>query len=154
MLKEFKEFALKGNVMDLAVGVVIGGAFGKIVTSLVNDIITPLIGLLLGKVDFSGLFINLSGVPYKTFAEAKAAHAATLNYGLFLNSVIDFVIIAFSIFIVIKQLNRFKRKQEVEQAPVTTKECPHCISAIPIKATRCPNCTSMLETKGTALAHE
>lgn len=154
MLKEFKEFALKGNVMDLAVGVVIGGAFGKIVTSLVNDIITPLIGLLLGKVDFSGLFINLSGVPYKTMAEAKEAHAATLNYGLFLNSVIDFVIIAFSIFIVIKQLNRFKRKQEVEQAPVTTKECPHCISAIPIKATRCPNCTSILETKGTTLAHE
>lgn len=154
MLKEFKEFALKGNVMDLAVGVVIGGAFGKIVTSLVNDIITPLIGMLLGKVDFSGLFINLSGVPYKTITEAKAAKAATLNYGLFLNSVIDFVIIAFSIFIVIKQLNRFKRKQEVEKAPETTKECPHCISAIPIKATRCPNCTSMLETKGTALAHE
>lgn len=154
MLKEFKEFALKGNVMDLAVGVVIGGAFGKIVTSLVNDIITPLIGMLLGKVDFSGLFINLSGVPYKTIAEAKAAKAATLNYGLFINSILDFVIIAFSIFIVIKQLNRFKRKQEVEQAPETTKECPHCISAIPIKATRCPNCTSMLETKGTALAHE
>ncbi|TQK73950.1 large conductance mechanosensitive channel [Brevibacillus sp. AG162] len=151
MLKEFKEFALKGNVMDLAVGVVIGGAFGKIVTSLVNDIITPLIGMLLGKVDFSGLFINLSGVPYNTITEAKAAKAATLNYGLFLNSVIDFVIIAFSIFIVIKQLNRFKRKQEVEKAPETTKECPHCISAIPIKATRCPNCTSMLETK---LAHE
>lgn len=154
MLKEFKEFALKGNVMDLAVGVVIGGAFGKIVTSLVNDIITPMIGLLLGKVDFSGLFINLSGVPYTTIAEAKKANAATLNYGLFLNSVIDFVIIAFSIFIVIKQLNRFKRKQEVEKAPETTKECPHCISAIPIKATRCPNCTSMLDTKGTALAHE
>ncbi|MGF9910893.1 large conductance mechanosensitive channel protein MscL [Brevibacillus porteri] len=151
MLKEFKEFALKGNVMDLAVGVVIGGAFGKIVTSLVNDIITPLIGMLLGKVDFSGLFINLSGVPYKTITEAKAAKAATLNYGLFINSVLDFVIIAFSIFIVIKQLNRFKRKQEVEKAPETTKECPHCISAIPIKATRCPNCTSMLETK---LAHE
>jgi large conductance mechanosensitive channel len=151
VLKEFKEFALKGNVMDLAVGVVIGGAFGKIVTSLVNDIITPLIGMLLGKVDFSGLFINLSGVPYTTIAEAKKANAATLNYGLFLNSVIDFVIIAFSIFIVIKQLNRFKRKQEVEKAPETTKECPHCISAIPIKATRCPNCTSMLETK---LAHE
>ncbi|MBW5468053.1 large conductance mechanosensitive channel protein MscL [Brevibacillus formosus] len=154
MLKEFKEFALKGNVMDLAVGVVIGGAFGKIVTSLVNDIITPLIGLLLGKVDFSGLFINLSGVPYTTIAEAKKANAATLNYGLFLNSVIDFVIIAFSIFIVIKQLNRFKRKQEVVKAPETTKECPHCISAIPIKATRCPNCTSMLDTKGTVLAHE
>ncbi|QDS35412.1 large conductance mechanosensitive channel protein MscL [Brevibacillus brevis] len=153
MLKEFKEFALKGNVMDLAVGVVIGGAFGKIVTSLVNDIITPLIGMLLGKVDFSGLFINLSGVPYNTIAEAKKANAATLNYGLFLNSVIDFVIIAFSIFIVIKQLNRFKRKQEVEKAPETTKECPHCISAIPIKATRCPNCTSILEPKGT-LAHE
>ncbi|WNC16374.1 large conductance mechanosensitive channel protein MscL [Brevibacillus brevis] len=152
MWKEFKEFALKGNVMDLAVGVVIGGAFGKIVTSLVNDIITPVIGLLLGKVDFSNLFINLSGVHYETLAAAKEKGAATLNYGLFLNSVIDFLIIAFSIFIVIKQLNRFKRKQEVVAAPVTTKECPHCISAIPLKATRCPNCTSILE--GHALANE
>ncbi|WP_312111511.1 large conductance mechanosensitive channel protein MscL, partial [Brevibacillus reuszeri] len=109
MLKEFKEFALKGNVMDLAVGVVIGAAFGKIVTSLVNDIITPLIGLLLGKVDFSNLFISLSGEHFNTIADAKAKGAATLNYGLFINTVIDFVIIAFSIFIVIKQLNRFKR---------------------------------------------
>ncbi|MGG4493930.1 large conductance mechanosensitive channel protein MscL [Brevibacillus reuszeri] len=153
MLKEFKEFALKGNVMDLAVGVVIGAAFGKIVTSLVNDIITPLIGLLLGKVDFSNLFINLSGEHYNTIADAKAKGAATLNYGLFINTVIDFVIIAFSIFIVIKQLNRFKRKQEVVKAPDTTKECPHCITSIPIKATRCPNCTSMLEAKGTESAH-
>lgn len=153
MLKEFKEFALKGNVMDLAVGVVIGAAFGKIVTSLVNDIITPLIGLLLGKVDFSNLFINLSGTHYNTIDEAKKNAAATLNYGLFLNSVIDFVIIAFSIFIVIKQLNRFKRKQEVVKASDTTKECPHCITSIPVKATRCPNCTSMLEAKGTEPAH-
>jgi large conductance mechanosensitive channel len=148
LIKEFKEFALKGNVMDLAVGVVIGAAFGKIVTSLVNDIITPLIGLLLGKVNFSNLFINLSGVPYKTIQEAKTAGAATLNYGLFLNTVIDFLIIAFSIFIVIKQLSRFKKKQEAVKAPETTKECPYCISSIPIKATRCPNCTSVLDAAG------
>lgn len=154
MWKEFKEFALKGNVLDLAVGVVIGGAFGKIVTSLVNDIITPLIGLLLGKVDFTNLFITLNGADYNTLEEAKKAGAATLNYGLFLNSVIDFLIIAFSIFIVIKQLNRFKRKQEVVKAPETTKECPHCITTIPIKATRCPHCTSMLDANGAALAHE
>lgn len=154
MWKEFKEFALKGNVLDLAVGVVIGGAFGKIVTSLVNDIITPLIGLLLGKVDFTNLFITLNGADYNTLEEAKKAGAATLNYGLFLNSVIDFLIIAFSIFIVIKQLNRFKRKQEAVKAPETTKECPHCITTIPIKATRCPHCTSMLDTNGAALAHE
>ncbi len=141
--------------MDLAVGVVIGGAFGKIVTSLVNDIITPLIGLLLGKVDFSNLFITLSGGHFATLKEAKDKGAATLNYGLFLNTVIDFLIIAFSIFIVIKQLNRFKRKQEEVKPPVTTKECPHCITSIPIKATRCPNCTSMLEGHGShALATE
>ena len=153
MLKEFKEFALKGNVMDLAVGVVIGAAFGKIVTSLVNDIITPLIGLLLGKVDFTNLFISLNGEHFNTLEEARKSGVATLNYGLFLNSVIDFIIIAFSIFIVIKQLNRFKRKQEVVKAPETTKECPHCITSIPVKATRCPNCTSMLEAKGTEPAH-
>ena len=145
MLKEFKDFALKGNVMDLAVGVVIGTAFGKIVSSLVNDLITPTIGLLLGKVDFSNLFINLSDVPYKTLADAKAAGAATINYGLFLNTVIDFLIIAFSIFLVIKQLNRFKKKQEEAKPPASTKECPHCITQIPIKATRCPNCTSILQ---------
>lgn len=147
MLKEFKDFALKGNVLDLAVGVVIGTAFGKIVSSLVNDLITPTIGLLLGKVDFSNLFINLSGVPYKTLAEAKDAGAATINYGLFLNSVIDFLIIAFSIFLVIKQLNRFKKKQEEAKPPVSTKECPHCITEISVKATRCPNCTSVLEVE-------
>lgn len=145
MLKEFKDFALKGNVLDLAVGVVIGTAFGKIVSSLVNDLITPTIGLLLGKVDFSNLFINLSDVPYKTLADAKAAGAATINYGLFLNTVIDFLIIAFSIFLVIKQLNRFKKQQEEAKPPASTKECPHCMTQIPIKAMRCPNCTSMLQ---------
>lgn len=145
MLKEFKEFALKGNVVDLAIGVIIGTAFGKIVTSLVNDVIMPLVGLLLGKVDFSNLFINLSGVPYDTLAEAKAAGAATLNYGLFLNTVVDFLIISFSIFLAVKQINRFKRKQEEAKAPVVTKECPYCITTIPIRATRCPNCTSVLE---------
>jgi len=146
MLKEFKEFALKGNVVDLAVGVVIGAAFGKIVTSLVNDIITPLIGLLLGKVDFSNLFINLSGGDYHTLAEAKKAGAATLNYGLFLNTVIDFAIIAFAIFLVVRQMNRFRKKKEVaEEAAPTTKECPYCLSGIPLKATRCPSCTSHLQ---------
>ncbi len=150
MLKEFKEFALKGNVVDLAVGVVIGAAFGKIVTSLVNDIITPLIGLLLGKVDFSNLFINLAGVPYATLDEAKKAGAPTLNYGLFLNTVIDFLIISFAIFMVIRQMNRFKRKQELEKKPESTKECPYCITAIPIKATRCPHCTSQLQVQAEA----
>ncbi|CAM5795215.1 MULTISPECIES: large conductance mechanosensitive channel protein MscL [Brevibacillus] len=144
MLKEFKEFALKGNVVDLAVGVVIGAAFGKIVTSLVNDIIMPAVGLLLGKVDFSNLFISLDSRDFATLKEAKDAGVATINYGLFLNTVIDFLIIAFSIFIVVKQVNRFRKKNEPEKPPVTTKECPFCISSIPIKATRCPQCTSPL----------
>ncbi|WP_400164327.1 large-conductance mechanosensitive channel protein MscL [Brevibacillus sp. TJ4] len=146
MLKEFKEFALKGNIVDLAIGVVIGTAFGKIVTSLVNDIIMPLVGLLLGKVDFANLFLNFSDVSYATLDAAKEAGAVTLNYGLFLNSVIDFLIISFSIFFVIKQLNRFKKKQEEVKPPEENKECPHCISKIPIRATRCPHCTSVLET--------
>lgn len=145
MIKEFKEFALKGNVVDLAIGVVIGTAFGKIVTSLVNDLIMPLVGLLLGKVDFTNLFISFDGGSYNTLEEAKEAGAATLNYGLFLNTVIDFLIISFSIFLVVKQLNRFKRKQEEVKEPEVSKECPHCISTIPIRATRCPNCTSVLE---------
>lgn len=140
ILKEFKEFAMKGNVVDLATGVIIGGAFGKIVTSLVNDIIMPLISLATGKLDFSNLFISLDGSHYATFEEAKNAGAATLNYGAFITNIIDFLIIAFSIFIIIKQLNRFKR--EPAPATPTTKSCPFCQSVIHIEAKRCPNCTS------------
>lgn len=140
MFKEFKEFAMKGSMVDLAVGIIIGAAFGKIVTSLVNDIIMPPIGLLLGKVDFSNLFINLSDKDYSTLAEAKAAGAATINYGLFLNTVIDFIIVAFVIFLVIRQINRLKRQQE--PAAPDTKECQYCFTVIPVKATRCPHCTA------------
>jgi len=140
MFKEFKEFAMRGSMIDLAVGIIIGAAFGKIVTSLVNDIIMPPIGLLLGKVDFSNLFINLSDKDYSSLAEAKAAGAATINYGLFLNTVIDFIIVAFVIFLVIRQINRLKRQPE--PAAPDTKECPYCITVIPVKATRCPHCTA------------
>lgn len=143
MLKEFKEFAMKGNVLDLAVGVIIGGAFGKIVTSLVNDIIMPLVGLLMGKVDFVNLFISFGDGSFKTLEEAKEAGISTLNYGLFINSIIDFLIISFSIFIVIKQINRFTKKKE-KPAPVTTKKCKYCFSEIHIEATKCPHCTSSL----------
>jgi large conductance mechanosensitive channel len=145
MFKEFKEFAMRGNVMDMAVGIIIGAAFGKIITSLVNDIIMPPIGLILGKVDFSNLFISLSKAKFSNLVEAKAAGAATLNYGLFLNNIIDFIIVACAIFFIIKQLNRFKAKPITEEAVQTTKECPFCISSIPIKATRCPNCTSEIK---------
>ncbi|QDX92756.1 large conductance mechanosensitive channel protein MscL [Brevibacillus laterosporus] len=146
MWKEFREFAMKGNVVDLAIGVVIGGAFGKIVTSLVNDLIMPMVGLLLGRIDFSNLFINLSGTHYNTIAEAKKAGAATLNYGSFLNSVLDFLIVAFTIFIVIRQLNKLRKSKEElqKEEAVTTKECPYCISSIPLEAKRCPACTSQL----------
>ncbi|MEN6299056.1 MAG: large conductance mechanosensitive channel protein MscL [Anaerolineaceae bacterium] len=143
MLKEFKEFIMRGNVLDLAVAVIIGAAFGKIVTSFVNDIIMPPIGLLLGKVDFSNLFINLSGTPYKSLAEAQSAGAPTLNYGLFLNTVIDFLIVSFIIFLVIRMANRLPKPKEAVAEP-TTKECPYCFTSIPIKATRCPHCTSQL----------
>lgn len=142
MLKEFREFAVKGNVMDMAIGIIIGGAFGKIITSFVNDILMPPFGMLLGKVDFSSLFLNLSGTAYPSVAAAKAAGAATLNYGLFLNTVIDFLIVAFAIFFVIKQLNRLKRAEAPAPAAPPTKDCPFCASAIPIRATRCPLCTS------------
>jgi large conductance mechanosensitive channel len=144
VLKEFKEFSLQGNVIDLAMGVVIGAAFSRIVTSFVEDILMPPIGLLLGNVDFSNLFINLSGQPYASLAEAQAAGAATINYGLFINAVIDFVIVAFVLFLFIRQVNRMRR----EEAPVAepeTKECPYCFSAIPLQATRCPHCTSELQ---------
>ncbi len=143
MLKEFKEFIMRSNVLDLAVAVIIGAAFGKIVTSFVNDIIMPPIGLLLGKVDFSNLFINLSGTPYKSLAEAQSAGAPTLNYGLFLNTVIDFLIVSFIIFLVIRMANRLPKPKEAVAEP-TTKECPYCFTSIPIKATRCPHCTSQL----------
>ena len=144
MLKEFKAFAMRGNVLDMAIGIIIGAAFGKIITSLVNDVLMPPIGLLLGKVDFSGLFLNISGKSYSTLAEAKAAGAATVNYGLFLNSVVDFLIVAFVIFLVVRQINRWNKP---EPAPVpASKDCPYCFSMIPMKATRCPNCTSEFRT--------
>ncbi|MCK9444750.1 MAG: large conductance mechanosensitive channel protein MscL [Tissierellaceae bacterium] len=142
MLKEFKEFAVKGNVVDLAIGVIIGGAFGKIVTSLVNDMVMPVIGLLVGKVDFTNLFVSLDGSKFPSLAAAQEAGAATLNYGIFINTIIEFLIIAFSIFMVIKQLNKFKKKEEVVEAAPTTKTCPYCFTEIHLDATRCPNCTS------------
>lgn len=143
MLKQFRDFAMRGNVVDLAVGIIIGAAFGKIVTSFVNDILMPPIGILLGKVDFSNLFLDLSGKNYSSLAEAKAAGAATINYGVFVNNIIDFAIVAFAVFMVIKQVNRFTKGPETAPAP-TTKECPYCMSAIPLKATRCPQCTSAI----------
>jgi large conductance mechanosensitive channel len=142
MLKEFKEFAMRGNVLDMAVGIIIGAAFGKIITSLVNDLLMPPIGLLLGKVDFSNLFIDLSGQSHPTLAAAKAAGAATVNYGLFINTVLDFMIVALAIFLLIRQINRFARQPE--GAP-TTKDCPYCVSKIAIKAVRCPQCTAELK---------
>ena len=144
MLKEFKDFVMRGNVLDLAVAVIIGGAFGKIVTSFVNDVIMPPIGLLLGGVDFSNLFFPLDGQAYASLADAKAAGAATINYGLFLNTVIDFIIVAFVIFLIVKSANVMKKPAPAPAAP-TTKECPHCFSTVNIKATRCPNCTSDLK---------
>jgi large conductance mechanosensitive channel len=142
MFKEFKEFIVRGNVLDLAVGIIIGGAFGKIVTSLVNDVVMPPIGLVLGKVNFADLFVDLSGGHYASLEAAKKAGAATINYGMFLNTVVDFLIVALVIFLVVRQANRFKRQPA--PAAVTTKECPFCRTAIPIPATRCPNCTSQL----------
>jgi large conductance mechanosensitive channel len=144
MLKEFREFAAKGNVIDLAVGVVIGAAFGKIVASFVSDVLMPPIGLLVGKVDFSNLFINLSSMPVETLAEAKKAGIPTLNYGIFLNTTIDFLIVAFAIFLVVKQVNRLKREPTPAPAVPTTKDCPQCCTPVPIKAVRCPHCTSAI----------
>ena len=143
MFKEFKEFAMRGNVVDLAVGVIIGAAFGKIVSSLVEDVIMPPVGRLLGHVDFSGLFINLSGKSYETLAAARAAGAPTLNYGIFLNSVINFLIVAFAVFLVVHQVNRWTRKPEAAAA-TTTKDCPQCAMAIPLAAKRCGHCTTHL----------
>jgi large conductance mechanosensitive channel len=142
MFKEFKEFAMKGNVLDMAVGIIIGAAFGKIITSFVSDILMPPLGLLLGKMDFSNMFFNLSGQGFPTVAAAKAAGAATLNYGIFFNTIIDFIIVAFAIFLVIRQMNKMKRQPPA--APPNTKDCPFCVLAIPIQAKRCPHCTSQL----------
>ena len=143
MLKEFKEFAMRGNVLDMAVGIIIGAAFGKIITSFVGDILMPPLGLLLGKVDFSNLFLSLSG-QYPSLAAAKAAGAPTINYGMFLNTVLDFLIVAFAIFLLIRQVNRFMPKP-APAAPPATKDCPYCLSAVPLKATRCLHCTSDLK---------
>ena len=145
MLKEFKAFAMRGNVLDMAVGVIIGGAFGKIVSSMVGDILMPPLGLVLGKVDFSSLFIDLSGTHPASLAAAKQAGAPTINYGVFLQAMFDFVIIAFVIFLLIKQVNRFMKQPEAASGPPTSKECPRCCSTIPIKATKCAHCTSDLK---------
>lgn len=141
MLDEFKAFAMRGNVLDMAVGIIIGEAFGKIVSSMVSDILMPPIGLLVGKVDFSSLFINLSGQPYPSLTAAKAAGAPTINYGVFLQAVLDFVIVAFAIFLLVKQVNAMIRNPEAPAAP-TTKPCPYCLSEIPLKATKCAHCAS------------
>lgn len=143
MLEEFKKFAMRGNVIDLAVGFIMGGAFGGIVSSLVKDIIMPPVGLILGKVDFASLYIDLSGKGYVTLADAQKAGAPTINYGLFINTIINFIIVAFVLFLLIRSVNRMTAKPEPPKAP-TTKDCPFCASTISLKATRCPNCTSQL----------
>jgi large conductance mechanosensitive channel len=137
MFKEFREFAARGNVIDLAVGVIIGAAFGKVVTSLVNDLIMPPIGMALGRVDFSNLFFPLNGVTYASLDEARAAGAPTLNYGIFLNTCIEFLIVAFAVFLLVKQVNRLKGPVVID-----TRDCPYCYSKMAVKATRCPSCTS------------
>ena len=142
MFKEFKEFAVRGNVLDLAIGVIIGAAFGKIVTSLVDDVIMPPLGMLLGPVDFSNRFVSLTGKHYDSLAQAKAAGAPTINYGLFFNALITFLIVAFVVFLIVRAVNRMRRGEET--APPVVKECQYCLSSIPIKASRCPHCTSQL----------
>jgi large conductance mechanosensitive channel len=142
MLNEFRAFALRGNVIDMAVGIIIGAAFGRIVSSLVNDVIMPPIGLLLGGVDFTDLFVTLSGESYQTLAEAQEAGAVTINLGVFINTVIAFIIVALAIFLVVRQMNRLKRQPP--PADPTEKDCPYCLSRIPIKATKCGHCTSEL----------
>jgi large conductance mechanosensitive channel len=148
MWKEFKEFAMRGNVMDMAVGIIIGGAFNTIVKSLIDDILMPPLGLLLNRVNFTDLFINLSGETYASLADAQAAGAATINYGIFINNVLSFIVVTLVMFLLVRQMNEMRRKQEApEPSPEpTTKECPYCFTQIAIKATRCPNCTSQLES--------
>ena len=148
MLKEFKEFAMRGNVVDMAVGIIIGAAFGTIIGTLVSDVLMPPIGLLLGNVDVSNLFVVLKegkvAGPYATVAAAKGAGAVTLNYGMFINTIVNFLIVAFAIFFLIRGMNSMKKKEEAPAAAPTTKECPHCLSTIPVKATKCGHCTSEL----------
>ncbi|MEN6480953.1 MAG: large-conductance mechanosensitive channel protein MscL [Anaerolineaceae bacterium] len=144
MIQEFKKFIMRGNVLDLAIGIVIGGAFGKIVSSFVTDIIMPPIGLLLGKVNFSNLFINISGESYPNLAAAQSAGAATINYGLFIQSIVDFLIVGFAIFLIVKQVNKLQPAPIEEPATPKTKSCPYCYSEIPIEASRCAHCTSQL----------
>lgn len=149
MLKDFKEFAMRGNVLDMAVGIIIGAAFGTIVNSLVQDMIMPPIGLLLGNVDFSNIFLVLKdgkvAGPYASLAAAKSAGAVTINFGMFVNTIISFIIVAFSVFLLIRAVNRLKRQEQAPPPAPTTKECGYCFSTIPIKATRCPQCTSELK---------
>ncbi len=148
MFKEFKEFAARGNVVDMAVGIIIGGAFGTIVKSLVADVLMPPLGLLLGGVDFSNFFFVLkegaTAGPYATLAEAQAAGAVAVAYGIFVNAIISFLIVAFAVFLLVRGINRLKREKTEPLAEVTEKECPHCCSQVPVKATRCPHCTSQL----------
>jgi large conductance mechanosensitive channel len=151
MFREFKEFAVKGNAIDMAVGIIIGAAFGAVVSSLVSDIIMPPIGILLGNLDFSNFFVVLkqgaTPGPYPTIAEAAKAGAVTFNYGLFVNKVISFLIVTFSVFLLVRYFNRLKRQEETPSVPPTTKECPYCFSVIPVRAVRCGNCTSELPSK-------
>jgi len=147
MFKEFKEFAMRGNVLDMAVGIIIGGAFGTIISSMVSDVLMPPIGMALGNVDFTNLYILLkegskAAAPYAALADAKAAGAVTINYGLFINSVISFVIVAFCVFMLIRSMNKLKREEAAPPAAPTTRDCPFCCTAIPLKASRCPSCTS------------
>ncbi len=146
MLKEFREFAMRGNVLDMAVGIILGAAFGTIVSSLVSDVLMPPIGLVLGNVDFSNLFVVLKegskAAPYASIADAQSVGAVTVNYGLFINHVIGFLIVAFAVFMIIRAMNRMKRAEEVPAAAPTTRDCPHCLSKVPIKATKCGFCTS------------
>lgn len=144
MLKEFKEFALRGNVLDMAIGIILGLAFAKVVTALVADILMPPIGMLLGHVDFSNFFINLTQTHYASLADAKKAGAAVIGYGAFVNTVLEFVIVAFAVFLLVRQVNRLRKPAPAPAAP-TSKECPFCVSSIPLKATRCPQCTSELK---------
>lgn len=141
--RAFKTFAMRGNVIDLAVGVIIGASFGKITSSLVNDVLMPPIGMLVGKVDFTDLFVSLNGVKYPSLAAAKAAGAPTLNYGMFINTVLDFLIVAFAVFLLVQAVERLRKKPE--KVAESTKECPYCTSKIPLKAVRCPHCTSQVE---------
>lgn len=144
MFKEFKEFAMRGNVLDMAIGIIIGAAFGKIISSFVADILLPPIGLLMGGADFSNYFFTIKGAVQPTMAAAKAAGAVTINYGFFINTILDFLIVAFAIFMLIRQVNRFKKKEDAAPATPVTKECPQCLSVIPINAKRCAHCTSQL----------